>query len=97
MIAGVRRWWDRVRLRRACNVIRHEAGRLGINLSHLSDADLVERAELAGQALRATRVTMEQAAEAFRLLGRAATAMNLAGAKLRDQLQDLERHEEPEP
>ena len=86
MTAAFRRWWLRVRLKRACNTIRREAARLGIDLSEFTDDELVERAGAAGKAMAyAGTVSMEQAAEAFRQLRRAAGAVDRA-RKAREQI-----------
>jgi len=78
VIARLRRWWERVQLARACIRLRRNAAALGLDLSHVSDEQLLERAELAGRSLELARVTMAQAAEAFRQLGRAARAVEAA-------------------
>ena len=80
MIAAARAGWLRVRLKRACNVIRKEAGRCGIDLSRVTDEELGERLELeelaANMGLKVT--TLEQAAEAFRQLNRGFAALGAA-------------------
>ncbi len=83
MIAPLRAWWLRVRLKRACNVIRRESGRLGISvLADSSDAELVSRCELFGSTMERACETMESHAWALRAFGNTAlTLTELAEAR----------------
>lgn len=89
MIAAARAWWLRVRLKRACNVIRSEAGRCGVDLSKATNAQLVERGNFAGLPPSEKCDAMDVAADAWRQLNRGFAALG-AAQRARGEMIDAE-------